>query len=391
MLTIQSNLKIQDLETLSKTLIKPDIINFGLNKVGGGYTDKIAGKVIAKLSKLNKDKTIVIINDITLQMTDKLLEVGYKNIYLAFGRFNKDGTVSKDKTVYNIMKAVIENNIKEKLNTISLEEIFSMKIDGIIANPPYGAIGANIAYTIREKVDYECFVNLLPANDYKRNKTKDLFNYQSEMEPVNDGFDDAAVTTHLCLVSKNKANNMTLDEFERSQYIDRSLDKYFEENSKRSHYAIDKIPGTGQTTKNAGTWDVQKTFIIAFRDMNHKCMGGKNSITYKWNVEESVDFKYLLANYNTRDNRFLIAQCIFISKEEKNNFVKFIYSGTSAKFIQKLFTALNCDGTIKKNVFPKVDWTRAWTVEEILKEYGYTEDEIKTVMADLDNFKGMDD
>ena len=43
MLTIQSNLKIQDLETLSKTLIKPDIINFGLNKVGGGYTDKIAG------------------------------------------------------------------------------------------------------------------------------------------------------------------------------------------------------------------------------------------------------------------------------------------------------------------------------------------------------------
>lgn len=391
MLTIQSNLKIQDLETLSKTLVKPDIINFCLGKVGGGYTDKIADKVIAKLSKLDKDKTIVIINDITLQMADKLLEAGYKNIYLAFGSFNKDGTVSEDKTVYNIMKAVIENNIKEKLNAISLEEIFNMKIDGIIANPPYGAIGANIAYTIREKVDYECFVNLLPANDYKRNKTKDLFNYQSEMESVNDGFDDAAVTTHLCLVSKNKVNNMTLDAFERSQYIDRSLDKYFEENSKRTHYAIDKIPGTGQTTKNAGTWDVQKTFIIAFRDMNHKCMGGKNSITYKWNVEESVDFKYLLANYNTRDNRFLIAQCIFTSKEEKNNFVKFIYNGTSAKFIQKLFTAVNCDGTIKKNVFPKVDWTSPWTVEEILKDYGYTEDEIAEVMADLDNFKGMDD
>ena len=41
--------------------------------------------------------------------------------------------------------------------------------------------------------------------------------------------------------------------------------------------------------------------------------------------------------------------------------------------------------------FPKVDWTRSWTVEEILKDYGYTEDEIKTVMTDLDNFKGMDD
>ena len=40
---------------------------------------------------------------------------------------------------------------------------------------------------------------------------------------------------------------------------------------------------------------------------------------------------------------------------------------------------------------PKVDWTRSWTVEEILKDYGYTEDEIKTVMEDLKNFKGMDD
>ena len=96
MLTIQSNLKIQDLKTLSKTLIKPDIINFGLNKVGGGYTDKIADKVIAKLSKLDKDKTIVIINDITLQMADKLLAAGYNNIYLAFGSFNKDGAVSID-------------------------------------------------------------------------------------------------------------------------------------------------------------------------------------------------------------------------------------------------------------------------------------------------------
>ena len=41
--------------------------------------------------------------------------------------------------------------------------------------------------------------------------------------------------------------------------------------------------------------------------------------------------------------------------------------------------------------FPKVDWTRSWTVEEILKEYGYTNEEIKEVMEDLKNFKGMKD
>jgi hypothetical protein len=136
MLTIQSNLKIHDLETLSKVIIKADIINFSLNKVGGGFTDTITDKIIAKLT-LSKDKTIVIINDITLQMTEKLLEAGYTNIYLAFGKWNKDGTISSDATVYNIMKAFVKHNIKEDLNVITLKEIFNMKIDGIIANPPY--------------------------------------------------------------------------------------------------------------------------------------------------------------------------------------------------------------------------------------------------------------
>ena len=394
MLTIQSNLKIQDLETLSKTLIKPDIINFGLNKVGGGYTDKIADKVIAKLSKLDKDKTIVIINDITLQMADKLLDAGYKNIYLAFGSFNKDGTVSKDKTVYNIMKAVIENNIKEKLNAISLEEIFNMKIDGIIANPPYGAIGANIAYTIREKIDYECFVNLLPANDYKRNKTKDLFNYQSEMEPVNDGFDDAAVTTHLCLVSKNKANNMTLDAFERSQYIDPSLDKYFEENSKRKHYAIDATcaPSNYEAYKNK--INVDTTFIVHTRDINHRYIPYKGkAYSVNWNINKIGTIEYLHERYWTMGGgrQSTYAFTTFNTALERNNYTDFMLK-SGWKFMCKIFKALNADGWVAASIWaPKVDWTRSWTVEEILKDYGYTEEDIAKIMADLDNFKGMDD
>ena len=260
----------------------------------------------------------------------------------------------------------------------------------IIANPPYGAIGANIAYTIREKIDYECFVNLLPANDYKRNKTKDLFNYQSEMETINNGFDDAAVTTHLCLVSKNKANNMTLDEFERSQYIDRNLDKYFEENSKRTHYAIDAMPACGFTKRNISTpWDSQTTFIIGLRDMNHKHLPyKKTSDTYRWNVEEAITFDDLIP---TVSGQLLISNCTFKTPIEKQNFVKFIYSKQGFKFISKIFTALNCDGTVHSIAFPKVDWTRSWTVEEILKDYGYTDDEIKEVMEDLKNFRGMDD
>ena len=54
--------------------------------------------------------------------------------------------------------------------------------------------------------------------------------------------------------------------------------------------------------------------------------------------------------------------------------------------------AANKDGgTALGKYLPKVDWTRSWTVEEILKDYGYTDIEIENIMADLDNFKGMDD
>ena len=394
MLTIQSNLKIQDLETLSKTLVKPDIINFGLNKVGGGYTDKIADKVIAKLSKLDKDKTIVIINDITLQMADKLLEAGYKNIYLAFGSFNKDGTVSKDKTVYNIMKAVIENNIKEKLNVITLEEIFNMKIkfDGIIANPPYNKIGARITKAIIDSnIDYQEYINLLPANDYRR--WNDIYRYQTDMETIINGFNDTAVITHLARIHKTPINNISANDFEINQYLDRTLDKYFLDNFKRTHYAISNYD-SGYHPEN---WELDKTFILGSRDIAAKHLTG-NSKPYKWNVERSIDKQYIIDNCNipvyARQNKFRASffAVVFKTTDERTNFTNFCYSKLGYKFISKIFTAVNANhmGDIDK-LFPKVDWTRSWTVEEILADYGYTEDEIKEVMEDLKNFKGMDD
>ena len=391
MLTIQSNLKIHDLETLSKILIKSDIINFGLNKVGGGYTDEIADKIIAKLSNLDKDKPIVIINDITLQMADKLLEADYKNIYLAFGSFDKDGTVSKDKTVYDIMNAVIENNIKEKLNAISLEEMFTMKIkfDEIIANPPYGKIGANITKKIIDTVDFNEYINLLPANDYKR--VDDLWNYQSNIEPIKDGFADAGVTTHVANIHKNRISSLSKEHFDISTYDNDNLTKFFSQNINRTHYAIDAVPFTGLTIKNAGYWNVDNTFILHNRDQNHASMGYKKSFTWKWNVEKSVNFDDLVSRKETNADNVQLTFCniIFNTAVERNNFTEFMYHNHN--FIRMIWTAMKVDMGIRSVGFPKVDWTRSWTVEEILKDYDYTEDEIKKVMEDLKKFKCMED
>ena len=69
-----------------------------------------------------------------------------------------------------------------------------------------------------------------------------------------------------------------------------------------------------------------------------------------------------------------------------------MYSTNGFRFFAKVFVAANKDSTIPlSGLLPKVDWTRSWTVEEILADYGYTPDEINEVMDDLKNYKGMDD
>ena len=288
--------------------------------------------------------------------------------------------------------------LNDTINYVNnIEEIIDMKkhFNLIISNPVYGSTGANITDKIRDQVSYDEFVNLLPANDYERNETKDLFNYQSNMRCVtktnttssDKKFKDAVITTHIARIHKTKVNNLTASEFRISQYIDRSLDKYFTENNKRSHYAIDAMPSTGYTKRNITTpWEVDKTFIIGLRDMNHKHLPyGKDTDTYKWNVLETINFDDLKP---AKSGQLFISNLNFNTAVEKQNFVKFIYD--NFKFISKVFTALNCDGTVHSIAFPKVDWTRAWTLEEILIEFGYTQDEITEIVNSLKAFKDMD-
>ena len=145
MLTINSNLKIKELDKLYNVLIKSDIINFNIEKAGGGFPKDLSIKII---NKLNYKGAVLVINDLSLEMTDTLLEAGYKleDITLAFGKWNKNGTVSDDKIMYNIMNDFIKHNIKEKLNVIFLGDIFMgiKKWDFIIANPPYGKLHLKI-------------------------------------------------------------------------------------------------------------------------------------------------------------------------------------------------------------------------------------------------------
>ena len=352
-----------------------------------------AGNTIDTVIKMIQNraaKDAVVVDDLGLQIVDRLYQEGLKNVTLILTRIPK-GHIA---FVSELIKRTFPNI---KIDVKHIEEIDYMKTDLLISNPAYGAIGANITDTLRQKIDYKEFINLLPANDYKRNKTKDLFKYQSSMMPISNGFTDAAVTTHVARIHKGTVEdlapniNMTLAEFERSQYIDRILDKYFEENSKRQPTVIDKYLPSRDLVKQIGP---ERSLIFTKRDVNHKHLPYSKKVnSYKWNVESSITADYLINNTAVDfNNTVSIEMLICTTSLEKINQANFYYSKDGFKFISKLFTAVNVDSRIDlTKILPQVDWTRSWTVEEVLKDYDYTEEEIAEVMADLDNFKGMDD
>ena len=338
-------------------------------------------------------KDAVVVDDLGLQIVDRLYQKGLKNITLILTRIPKEHLAF----VSELIKGTFPNI---KLDIKHLEEIDYMKTDLLISNPPYGKIGAEITKKIIDTVDFKEYINLLPANDYKR--VNGLWNYQSDMRPGSkpgtSAFSDAAVTTHIARVHKTKVNTMTDDDFTIAQFIDPQLNKYFKKNYNRSYYAFDEFDcGRGDNVLN---WTVEKTFVLAGRDINHRAMPkSKTCSSYRWNVLEDMTNKEFVDKHivsRAVKGNFIEVEFSginFKSSIEKKNFVKFIYTGNEAKFVQKLFTAINCDGGsfIVHHIFPKVDWTRSWTVEEILKDYDYTEEEIKEVMEDLKNFKGMED
>lgn len=376
----------------STYITKEDSYNKGFNKTKGNHIGKYDHKTFAakkhevsvKLTKQLRDafdlnfanKTVLLIGVFEEQFIRKLEYDDCKVIKLVH-TFEED----KDFITY------IENELRE-------DYIVNTKFDLIIANPPYGKAGANITKNIIDNIEFDEYINLLPANDYIRNITKDLYKYVDldSMVHINKGFADAAVTTHAARITKKQHRYISWDEFQIENYIDPSLTKYFYENRAKEHYAID-----------AGiTWlifaennDVKKTLLLDHRCIPHKHLAySKSTDEYLWNVLESIDNASLAASSKSsstpgRMNKYVVK---FNTEIEKQNAVNFIYSANGFRFISKIFNALNTDSTLPlERFFPRVDWTRSWTVEEILADYGYTQKEIDEVMADLINFKGMED
>lgn len=135
MLSIKSNFGIfkdrqgqayadDDLYTLCKSVIRSDCVNFDVKKVGSGFNSAVADRIFNKIETKDENAKILIFNDFSLQMLNRLMDEGFKreNIYLAYGSWNKDGTPSDDDRVLKIMRLYIKSNFVGDFNIISLKE-----------------------------------------------------------------------------------------------------------------------------------------------------------------------------------------------------------------------------------------------------------------------------
>ena len=413
MLTIKSNFlsfkkrqgelyAAEDLAKLHQNLVAKDMINMRGN-IGRGFTDAIAKLIITKIS-VNKDAKIAIINDLSFHMCNALTDAGFKieNIYLAFGKWNeKNKKVRPDEGtyVYDLMRLIAKSSFGEELNIITLKEMLNMKhFDLVIANPPYGSIGAKITEKVINSIDFNEYVNLLPIKDICRDVS--LIRHVINAESLKRGiFKDAAVTTAISVISKDIVNDLSAAEFLflKQTKSNSPLYKYIVANALKKYDCFKQRTNCSLADLNAdhlGQKPVDVGFLISHRESAHGHLPySKKSPQYRWNVLHNLPPEEVTTFWKAgvKDGKTWGILVLLPTKQERNNMANFIYSEDGFRFMSMQFDAMSSDFAQYWNVFPKVDWTKPQTVESILKDYNYTPDEIKEVMDGLKNYKYMKD
>ena len=165
-------------------------------------TDKLVEELIN--SYQNRDaKSALVVDDIGLQVINRLIQKGIKDITLAVVRVPKENLET--------VKYIIHNTFTEfNIKIVSIEETKGMNVDLIIANPPYGKPGAEITKKIIDTVDFKEYINLEPGNDYffSNNLYKYINTADTPSICPNAFGSDAKITPALAKIQRAE-NNLT--------------------------------------------------------------------------------------------------------------------------------------------------------------------------------------
>ena len=306
--------------------------------------------------------------------------------FFLIGQFHEQfvSYIARNNTIYILYDSeddkgkyidVVKNNL---YYFYDLDEVLKMckKFDYIIANPPY-AMGNDITKTIVENVEFGKYINLMPASKYKG---KELYRYVESIDKVEDHFDDAEIGESLTVATMSKIADTfkSFGELEMCKFDERFKKFYEKNNSIKASFVVGPILSKPTREHYSQNTDF---FVYLRASANGVDMCGG---TYDWNnrlKSEQELMPYIIRKHECKNKEVVCGQFIFFNTStEKDNFTDFWYRRGRMGLMHKLIKGLNKScGTIDIAI-PRVDWSHPWTDEEILKEYGYTEEEIKEIL-----------
>ena len=320
--------------------------------------------------------------------------IGKEKTFFLIGQFHEQfvSYIARNNTIYILYDSeddkgkyidVVKNNL---YYFYDLDEVLKMckKFDYIIANPPY-AMGNELTKTVVENVEFGKYINLMPVSKYKG---KELYRYVESIEKVEDHFDDACVGESLIVAEMSKTAD-TFSSFEELEMckFDKRFRKFYEKNFHKVNdkfvYKFAAFSGE-KTLHNIDNFisllDSNIYFITILRAAaNGVDMSGS---PYDWNVNYIDCRNKFSYSWNTFNKTYITnwGYIKFGSKNERDNLTEFWYRNGKNGLMHKLIKGLNKSNGSIAIAIPRVDWSHPWTDEEILKEYGYTEEEIKEIL-----------
>lgn len=292
---------------------------------------------------------------------------GYNKVYILY---------DSEEQKINYIDAV-EKNLYYFYNT---DEVLKMckKFDYIIANPPY-AMGNELTKTVVENVEFGKYINLMPASKYKG---KELYRYVESIDSVENKFEDVKDELNsltITTMSKTADTFSSFDELEMCKF-DKRFKKFYAKNFERENKFFHIGSYCSRPEKESYNQDTD--FFIYYRTSKDG-IHIEDSFDVWWNKQTRTSKEVLPLIIKEYADRGLMVRGQFIffkTMQEKNNFTEFWYEGGKDNLMNKLIKGLNKDSSPVNLAIPRVDWSHPWTDEEILKEYGYTEEEIKEIL-----------
>ena len=326
---------------------------------------------IIKMIQNKAAKDAIVVDDLGLQIVDRLFHEGLKHITLILARLPKE--------LFHFISDLIKRTFPNiKIDIKHIEEVDHMKTDLLISNPPYGKIGAEITKKIIGTVDFKEYINLEPGNDYFINDNYKYIDQTMKPVIVRGAFADVnrAIAPAICKII-NTENGLTVTGARllvSIQNEDQNVYKALSElwlNTEKTYLKFTQSKKDLEYDEdtfvfNPGAFDISnKYFAVAQRE--------------KWtaSTEYNIYHKDAIGHINLPKAK--VRGCL--------QFKKLAYSELGLKMFKLWFTSSPEGWGFANGMFADIDYSDCLTWNDVFTKLNVSEDNQKVLIDAAEKFE----